>query len=985
MLVPLIFVMLIQAVLFFGTFWFGGSIERLNNNAFDILNERVINRKNYIENYMVQRWSNVKGAFESVNNKVSSVLNKYGEDIDSIGNNSEMSIEIISRVSDNVVDLLRKNSVTGAFVILNGGDNSDLNRNNEVERYGIYLRDLDPNQNPDDTSDIMVERAPSKVTKEMNVQMDSWWTHNFSFKPNLPYNNYDFYYKPLQAAFDYPDISYSDLGYWSHPFRLEENDIEIITYSVPLIYNDGTPYGVLGIEISIDYLRKLMPYDEISLDKNGSYMLAVDDEMDLNFDNIVGSGSSYKYFVGDDSSIVFEKNMVYNNSYKMDNRINDRVENSVFGCIQYFNLYNSNTPFENERWALIGMVEERNLLGFTKSVKSSIILSLVISLIIGVIGVGIISIVFTRPIILLVKKVKSSNPKLPVKFDKIDIFEIDELSSAIENLSFNVYDTASRLSQVIEMSSIPVAAFEYNKATNEIYHTESFFELLCIPTKTDMTVNDFEKIMLNLEKNIEEKSDEDNIAVYRIVNNSGENCWVRINKVENSVKVLGVIIDITKETIEKKKIEHDRDYDLLTNLLNRRAFHNIMEKMFQKPKDLGICAVLMMDLDNLKYINDTYGHDYGDEYIKCAAKILDSYSNYRCIAARMSGDEFYVFIYGYKDKEGIRAIVNDLKNEIRNSKVHLPDRKVFKIRASAGLSWYPDDSESYEQLIKYADFSMYKVKNTVKGEFQEFDIQVYSRDSYLLHSKEEFNKIIDDGMVTYHFQPIVDTANGEVFAYEALMRSGSEILKSPLEILTMAKSQSKLYHIEKLTWFKALYTFSQHKNIEKSCRIFINSIPNQILSNEDISLLEEKYGDYLSRIVLELTEDEKLNDDFTDKKQVYMKRWDGKFALDDYGTGYNGEAMLLSRTPDFIKIDISIVRNIDKDENRQRLFQNITSYSKKLGIKIIAEGVETQEELNVLIANGADYLQGFYLGRPMLIPESISEEIKDEIKAAHLL
>lgn len=278
---------------------------------------------------------------------------------------------------------------------------------------------------------------------------------------------------------------------------------------------------------------------------------------------------------------------------------------------------------------------------------------------------------------------------------------------------------------------------------------------------------------------------------------------------------------------------------------------------------------------------------------------------------------------------------------------------------------------------------MYRVKNTTKGEFNEFDSESYNRDSYLLSGKEELNKLIDEELVEYHFQPIVSAVDGRIYAYEALMRSKQSSLKSPLEILSMAKSQSKLYQIERLTWFLAMEAYENNRQYMEGCKVFINSIPNQVLSSGDMAYFGQRFAPYLTNLVVELTEEEKLDEEFTRRKQQSIRAWHGMLALDDFGTGYNGESVLLTLTPNFVKLDMSLVRDVDTDVGKQKLMLNLVSYAKMNGIKVIAEGIETRGELETVIKLGADYLQGFYLGRPALVPQGIGLEVEDEIVEIH--
>jgi EAL domain-containing protein (putative c-di-GMP-specific phosphodiesterase class I) len=239
--------------------------------------------------------------------------------------------------------------------------------------------------------------------------------------------------------------------------------------------------------------------------------------------------------------------------------------------------------------------------------------------------------------------------------------------------------------------------------------------------------------------------------------------------------------------------------------------------------------------------------------------------------------------------------------------------------------------------------------------------------------------LLDEELIEYAYQPIVDARNGTIFAYEALMRSQLESLRSPLHIIKLATADFRLYEIERITFFKALEGFIRNKEKFKDAKLFVNSIPNQALSNEDCEEFEQLYGEHLDRLVIELLENERSNGEFISKKRKSIEKWNAKLAIDDFGSGYNNEAALLAITPDFVKIDMGIVRGIDNDLNRQQISKNLISYAKQRGIKVVAEGVETSEELEKLIELGVDYLQGYHFSKPEFIPPEINDDLINEI------
>ena len=207
--------------------------------------------------------------------------------------------------------------------------------------------------------------------------------------------------------------------------------------------------------------------------------------------------------------------------------------------------------------------------------------------------------------------------------------------------------------------------------------------------------------------------------------------------------------DVTRDVEEKRRIEYERDFDILTDLYNRRAFDQQLRKLFSPARRgrLQVAALLMLDLDNLKYVNDTYGHDYGDRYIQAFAKCLESFYCCRSVVGRRSGDEFNVFLYGYENQEAVRACLKRFRDEVGEASLVLSTGDRMRVRASGGLAWYPRDAGNYEELLRMADFAMYSIKHTVKGRIQEFDREDYERNSILIQGQDALNRMIDGRLV----------------------------------------------------------------------------------------------------------------------------------------------------------------------------------------------------------------------------------------------
>ena len=981
-LVPLMLVMVIQSGLIYGVIRFGGTVDQLRANSFAILNETVSSRKKDIENEMVQRWSNVKESVENVQQTTDEVLSSNNKTLKDLTLRAPVTDTLLAQLYPTVTELLRKNSVTGAFVVFNGTDTTQ--QSDDRQKMGIYLRDADPGYNPSDNSDIMAVRCPPSISKLMNVALDSYWQPYFDLQKTDNASHMDYYFKPYQAATDHPEIGYADLGYWSKPFYLSENDAtQIITYSVPLLTDDGTVFGVLGVELSIDYLVKRLPAGEVNADNKGGYVLAVTDTSPeqstiMPYTCVVKSGSALNYLLDPSDTISFQPDALYESIYRM---AGTDHSDPVLGSVSTLKLYNSHTPFENDRWALIGVLDQRTAMSISNQLMRLLIISIVVVLVIGLISIFIAANLITKPIGALAQRLRKSDPTRPIHLGTVNILEVDELSDVLESLSRQVVDSATKLSTILELAGVDIGAFEYDRKTDMVFCTGRLFSVLNraeVQGDHWVQLDMLKELFAGMIREPEENQSEDRTFILRT---TGENPrWIRLKIVESTDRMLGVVVDITAETLEKRKIEHDRDYDLLTNIYNRRAFYHIIHQLFRQPEQLGVAALMMLDLDNLKYVNDTYGHDYGDDYIRCAATALEQGAGEDALVARISGDEFLIFLYGYADKDAARQKMETIRQDVQKASIRLPDSSVLQIRASAGVAWYPDDSDQYDDLVRFADFAMYMVKRTNKGQFTEFNIESYNKESYLLQCKEELNLIIDQSLVTYQFQPIVDAKTGEIFAYEALMRPNTDNISTPAALLSLARSQSKLHDIERLTWFRSMACFKELDIADSSCKLFINSLSNQALTQEEAEQFAQENESYLKRIVLELIEEDQPDEESAQRKFHYIRQWGAELALDDYGTGYNGEKVLIDLNPEYVKLDISLIHHIDTDANRLQIVQYLVAYSHERNIQVIAEGVETPAEMRTLILAGVDYIQGYYVGKPTYQPGDIAPAVRDEIR-----
>ncbi len=928
---------------------------------------------NFIVNKKAEK---IEGIFNHISNNLISISGTYNTYINQylaknklqnadLKTNHEIVQKIFLNKAVDLTNFLYANpDVSGIFIILGVEQLQDKDDTNPC----LYIRKRTQEVTSYSTEDYWVLRFGNpSVASKLNIQLDYLWTYYLNLPNTEDGVNREFFNKPFNDAIEHKNSTQN--CYISKPFRISAGDIEIITQTIPLIDDDGNPYGVMGVEMSLDSLEKQISKPELPNIENGFYVLT--DNNISNFSNIfIDSNSFSKVFLGG-NKLGYKLVDKENNIYLYENK-NSTIK-KMLGTSVNMKLYNRDSPYRGEQYTLYGFVPEHQLLQSPNGVRSLIIYLGILFLVFSLLSAIVASISAIRPILKLSEKVASIDADMPIVIEPTGIAEIDQLSKALERLGIKVTQSASRLSSIINLFEKPIAGFEENEKENRVYVTESILRIFNIPfiEKNFISFEQWESFKLKL---IAEKV-KDYEDVFQYIDEHKTLKYIQLNIKEEEGKTFGVIIDVTNEVLQKQKLEYERDVDGLTKLLNRVAFYNKASEAIGNDEN-KIGALIFLDMDNLKFINDNYGHECGDEYIKLMANSLLAFIPYNGIVARISGDEFVVFIHGFDGEEQIKEIYTKVLKASGNKYITLPDHSFYKLRASAGISWYPRDTTDLSLLMKYADFAMYEVKHSNKGNTKEFDLESYDKNSFLTSKMEVLNTFIENKLLYFVFQPIVDASTGKIVAYEALMRSHHNELTSPLQILQLAKAQSKQYQLEKLVITTAIRFVNEHGDELRNKKIFFNSIPSICLTEKDFKNLTEISRDNsLSKMVMEIiTVEEGENEKYLWKLSK-MRELGVQITLDEFSSRYNDITFMSSAT-DFIKIDKNVIHGIHLDNNKKQIVENIISYASPRGIKVIAQGVEIKEDLEVLAQMGVNYYQGFLLYRPKPHLVEDNEEVK---------
>lgn len=980
LVLPLFLLLLVELLLLVGSLLLSDAGGALDRNARAMVDQQVINRRTYIENLMVKDWSDLSLLSQQIDGALERHLQAGTLALDELDSSSEAVAPLLIEISDQVVGMMYTKQVNGAFVLFNTHDLPE-NWADCPDKPGLYIRDLDPRASPSiDRADLLLERAPIAVVQQLNITADSTWQPMFRFTEQTA-AFYDCLRQPYQAVRAAGATASSrDYGRWSAaPYMLSGDLRPRIAYVQPLMLPDGTVYGLIGIELMVSYLHSMLPDEELSDAGQGSYLLGVTEDGVFTPVAISGAAAQQYFALGD--SLPLRDNGTGTGRVELGGR-------GYYVCSDAISTYNSNTPFLSEQWTLVGMVAEKPLYAMSARLYELLRIAIVIVLLAGLVGTVGISRRVSEPIRRLSREVSVAREhRLGIpQLSKTGITELDGFAQAFTALSREAVDSSTWFLRIMDMASVELGGFEMRLDHDDVFVTDNFFPMFGM-TQVDTTGLDtarFRALLRQIRDTLPHTDQSATSTLYQIDRPGEETRYLHIEGVEVDERYIGVVEDVTTATKERIRIEHERDYDLLTGLLSRRAFYRQATALFRKPQELGHAALVMLDLDDLKKTNDRFGHDWGDKYIRLAGQCFASAVPKNTLCARISGDEFYLFFYGYPDQQSIRRQLDALTDTIRASDLRLPNGEHTRINVTGGVVWCPEDSTKLRALIKYADFAMYQTKRQNKGQLGEFDRAAYEQASRRNLQHRDFQRLVEEEtLVNYHFQPIVSTKTGRVFAYEALMRVDMPALRDPGMVMEIARSEGRLSVVEYLTWNRSLNCYQElldQELVDPTALLFVNSIASEVLDEDTLYLIHNRHSELQKRVVVELTESEFMDEAAT-KIKANSPGFSGMFALDDYGSGYNSELNLLALSPKFIKVDVTIIRDIDQNADKQKILENIVSYAHERDMMIVTEGVETAQEMDCVLRLGADLLQGYYLARPARVPGAISAEAAAQLLA----
>ena len=674
-LIPLAMVMVVQAAISYGTLVLSGMSGYLNDYSVGIMEQIVKNRNLILENNMVHRWSDISGESQAANALLERIMEERELEADTFLEDESAKQEFMQEMLTPVLTMLRRNGVNGAYLVLADGLQEETEEGYKCS--GFYFRDSDAFANPQDYSDLLMERGDYEFSHELKIPFDTIWTKKFRFQKEGSLDADNFFYQPYRAALDNPGAKPENLAYWGKLFCLEDNMVRdsyhMISYSMPLISQEGEVYGVLGVELSSDALDTLIPKEELNQGEESGYILA-------EYDGEGGLVPFYtRGYVAERSAKTGVplnlKETGYPTLHQIEGEGGAGDSKSYYADVAPFAIYNINTPFENHGWALIGVQEKSSLFGISNRIMKSVLTAVFVALLFGIVSVFVLMKHLTKPISVLADWIRNVRRNTVLDYKKTDIVEVDDLYEAVNELTERqraaenaALEEKERYRLALQSSTDIIFTYNIDEDTIDVYNisdggkresreehlTRSVLENLDILEEDRLAL---ERIFTNLEPEFK-------ISFCYCTKKNGWQ-WMELSgktileRSGRKSKAIGIIRNINEQKMREQQASRAARIDAVTGLYREEIGREIIRSQMEFGK--RGCLVLL-DVDGFGDINEQYGIDFGDAVLEELGRMISRLQKQylqdglTSVSYRAGGDEMVLWLCGFDRGETLQFL-----------------------------------------------------------------------------------------------------------------------------------------------------------------------------------------------------------------------------------------------------------------------------------------------------------------------------------------
>jgi len=860
-------------------------------------------------------------------------------------NEIDDSVDAIDNYLYGMTELVRQMSIDPVFIdaILTSNSEDDVRSFSGYDDILTHLDDINASAPNLNLVWVGVKKANLAITSNRNDRVEA--DYIFTERP--------WYEEVIENGGLTYTIPYTD--YFTQD--------EIITIAIP-IYDNSEIVGVFGIDIEVAYIESLI--DKSSFGSDSQIKLILD------------SSKEYHYELA-------KTDQLNENQLTAVGRIWDELNEHTIGVVDLskygIEKFLAYSELSVSNYRVLGMMD-KSITNHQLSLLNNMTLSIIIAVLLAF------------SFLIYTVRIRKSNDSLTAINRKLEEREIElyktneEMTAAHQQLAASEaqlheqFDDIKAYTMMLEtMKAQFEMAVEFTRTTVwELNYENLEAELLLgVYTLKNQNIpipkNMIEIVSLMFDKEGVE-SIKQAVEICRIGESDTMYCQVKykdkdewalirgrtVDQEGTGNRILrGVILDITELKEHQAMIESQANTDYLTGLPNRRKFDTVLKEKLSENQS---GAVLLLDLDNFKEINDTLGHAYGDEVLKAISKKLKLTEYKEQSVFRFGGDEF-LFIIDHHTIEELEIFTEKLLDLFRVP-IKVGKEEVL-VNFSIGVSRFPEDGSSVNILLRNTDLAMYAVKELGKDNYKMFDKTLLSNIQAKSDIEKNIRGALDNNGFKLVYQPQVESISGEVKGYEALIRLKNNNYY-PDQFIEVAETTGLILDIGRYVIREVVQYLAKLKVLGINMPIAINISPKQFNDKSLVDYLKDLLLEYdvsPELIDFEITESLLVEDvdeviDFLEE----LKSTGIKISLDDFGTGYSSISYLTFLPIDKLKLDKSIIERFI-EQNRQEVLKNIIEMAHNFDFKVVAEGVETKDQFHLLRSMSCDMIQGYYFSKPV--------------------